>query len=338
MQKRILYIGNDLSFKGSTVTSIETLGNFLKQEGYIIYKASSKKNKILRLIEMIYATIKYRKKINVVLIDTYSTQNFYYACWVALFCRLQKTNYITILRGGNLPARLKSSPNLSEKLFKGAKMNICPSRYLLDAFNKKGFNNLTYIPNTIELKNYPFLLRKVLKPKLFWLRSFSEIYNPLLAIRIVEELIKRNVDVSLCMVGPEKDGSLAACKKLAKQKKLPITFPGILDKKDWIALSKEYNIFINTTNFDNMPVSVIEAMALGLPVISTNVGGLPYLIDQEDTGVLVPPNDPQVFVEAILKLLSDNNLGETLSLNARKKVEAYDWEVVKEGWFEVLEM
>ena len=68
-----------------------------------------------------------------------------------------------------------------------------------------------------------------------------------------------------------------------------MNFTGKLSKQEWRDLSKDYNVFINTTNFDNTPVSVIEAMALGIPVVSTNVGGLPFLITDKVDGVLVEP-------------------------------------------------
>ncbi|MCF6308051.1 MAG: glycosyltransferase family 4 protein [Flavobacteriaceae bacterium] len=336
MKKRLLYIGNKLSKKGNTQTSIETLGAFFKNEGYSVLTASSVQNKFGRLFDMMYKTVKNRNKIDVVLIDTYSTQNFYFAVYIAKLCRTFNIPYIPILRGGNLPARLKKSPKQSKKLFANAKTNIAPSNYLLDAFKKEGFTNITYIPNTIEIKKYPFLLRKEIKVKLLWVRSFAELYNPKLALEIVEELQKKQIDVSLCMVGPEKDGSLEECKNIAKEKNLPITFTGKLSKEEWINLSEEYTLFINTTNFDNMPVSVLEAMALGLPVISTNVGGIPYLIEDNKTGILVPANNVDVFVKAITELLSNPEKTETLSKNARDAVEQFDWEVVKEKWDEVL--
>lgn len=336
MKKRLLYIGNKLSKKGSTVTSIETLGNFLIEEGYNVITASSFENKVLRMLDMIWHTFKNRNKVDVVLIDTYSTQNFQYAVAVSKICRFYKVPYIPILRGGNLPNRIKNSPNSSKKLFDGAKTNIAPSHYLLEAFKKEGFTNLTYIPNTIEIENYPFLLREKPTAKLLWVRSFAELYNPFLALEIVEESQKQQIEVSLCMVGPEKDGSLEKCKQLAEEKKLPITFTGILQKEAWISLSKEYDLFINTTNFDNTPVSVMEAMALGLPIISTNVGGLPYLIENNKTGILLAPNNAQVFVDAIINLISNPEISKSLAKKARTEVEQFDWEVVKNKWTEVL--
>lgn len=332
MKKRLLYIGNHLSYNNSTVTTIDTLSNHLITEGYSVKIASSFKNKYFRLLDMIFKVFTNRRKTDLVLIDTYSTQNFYYAVVIAKMCDILKTPYIPILHGGNLPKRLDNSPQLSQKLFKNAKTNITPSHYLLNVFKKKGFTNLSYIPNTIELKMYPFFKRERIGAKLLWVRSFSKIYNPLLAIEIVEKLINENIKVELCMIGPEKDSSLKECKEIVTQKKLPVTFTGMLSKEEWIEKSKEYDIFINTTNFDNTPVSVMEAMALGLPVISTNVGGIPFLIEDRKTGVLVSPNQAELFVTEIIGLLNHPETVTEIAEYARKEVEKFDWEKVKYQW------
>ena len=337
MQKKtILYIGNKLSNNGATVTSIETLGVFLEAEGFDVYTASSAENKFLRLLDMLFSVFRYSKKVSIVLIDTYSTQNFYFAVIVAKLCRLLKLPYVPILRGGNLPSRLIKNNGLSLELFNGAKVNVAPSLYLKEAFKLEGYRNLSYIPNSIDIGKYPFLLRKNIQPNLLWVRSFAEIYNPELAIQIVKELYDVGINATLTMVGPDKDGSLEKCKSLANEHKLPVSFTGKLEKNQWIDLSKSHDIFINTTNFDNTPVSVIEAMALGLPIISTNVGGIPYLIENDTTGILVPPNDATEFVAAIYRLINDSELASQLSMNARDKVEKYDWQEVKSLWLELL--
>lgn len=338
MKKRILYIGNKLSQKGITVTSIETLGRFLKNEGIVVYTASTLKNKVFRLLDMIYKTIKYARKVDFVLIDTYSTQNFYYAITIGNICRLFKIPYMPILRGGDLPKRLLKSPSQSKKFFHGAKVNIAPSKYLLETFLNANFKNTICIPNTIEINKYPCKERNGLVPKLLWVRSFAEIYNPMLAIKVLERILEIYPIASLCMVGPDKDGSLLKCKKYAEKKNLPLKFTGKLSKEEWIILSADYNIFINTTNFDNTPVSVIEAMALGLPVISTKVGGVPYLIDNRKDGLLVPVNDKEAFVEAIIELCNNDALSKILVKNARQKVEEYDWENIKQLWLNLFKM
>lgn len=336
-RKNLLYIGNKLAVHGKPPTAIDSLSIKLEAEGYSVITASSKKNKLFRLLDMILKTIKNRNRVQMVLIDTYSTQNFYYAIIIAAICRYYKLAYIPILHGGNLPNRLVRNKKISRRLFDGSYTNVAPSLYMLEQFKQQGYNNLTYIPNTIEIENYPFQHRQTVTPKLLWVRSFSEIYNPSLALEIVKILKKKGIDASLCMVGPDKDGSLQACKKMATKLNLPITFTGMLRKEEWIALSKGYDIFINTTNFDNMPVSVMEAMALGLPVISTNVGGLPYLIENEVDGILVNPNNPKAFVKAIEDLCVKPIKVLEITKNARTKIEGFDWKNVKHNWIKLLD-
>ncbi len=336
MKSNLLYIGNKLSKHGLTVTSIETLGVLLEKEGYRLFYASSKKMKVVRLLDMLYATIKYRKQVDYVLIDTYSTKNFWYAFFVSQLCRILGLKYLPKLHGGDLPNRIARSPRLCTMIFKNAYQNIAPSLYLLKAFNNKGYATINYIPNTIELKKYPFKCRETIAPKLLWVRSFTSIYNPEMAIMVLQELKKEFPQAELCMVGPDKDGTLLKIKSLANRKKLNVKFTGKLSKEEWIKLSKDYDIFINTTHFDNTPVSVIEAMALGLPIVSTNVGGITYLLEDKKTAWLVEDNDIHGMTTAIKEIISNSNLKQDIIKNAQQLVQEFDWNKVKNKWDEVL--
>lgn len=337
-KEKIVYLGNRLSRNPRvTPATIDTLSQNFIREGFEVIAVSNKQNKALRLLHMILTVVKHHCSAKIVLVDTYSTQNFWYAVAVAGLCRWYKIPYIPILHGGNLPNRLQKSPAQSKRLFSRAKTNVAPSRYLMDSFKQAGFSNTTFIPNAIELQNYPFTQRNTVLPKLLWVRSFAEIYNPLLALKIVERLQDIFPQVQLCMVGPDKDGSMQACKSYAQSKSLPVVFTGKLDKKDWIVLSQQYDIFINTTNFDNTPVSVMEAMALGLPIITTNVGGIPFLLQHKKEALCVPPNDVEAFVEALIMLHQTPGMARSLTLNARKNVENCDWQKVKELWIPLLQ-
>ena len=336
MKCNLLYIGNKLSEHGMTVTSIETLGVLLSKEGYNLFYASSKRNKFLRLFEMMLQTIKCRNRIDYVLIDTYSTKNFWYAFLVSQLCRVLNLKYIPKLHGGDLPHRISRNPRLSKMVFKHAYKNVAPSSYLLEAFKNKGYAEILYIPNTIELQNYPFTIRETLQPKLLWVRSFSSIYNPRMAVEVLNELKKEYPNAELCMVGPDKDGSLLKIKEMVRKRNLKVKFPGKLSKAAWIALSKDYDIFINTTHFDNTPVSVIEAIALGLPIISTNVGGISYLLEHRKTALLVDDNDVNAMVNAIKEVMSNKELKEEMVKNALLLVQEFDWKKVKSRWNAVL--
>lgn len=336
MKKKLLYLGNQLSGKGRNITSIDTLSENLEGEGFTVYTASSKKNQIVRLFDMLFSILKYKGQIELVLIDTYSTKGFWFAYLSGRLCYLLGLNYIPILHGGDLPKRLKNSPKLSEQLFANAKVNVAPSAYLMHYFKKAGFTNLRYIPNTIEIKNYPYKERRALEPKLLWVRAFAEIYNPMLALKLLEALLKKYPKAKLSMVGPFKDQSIVTCKAYAEEKQLPVNFTGGMPKAKWLAYAKDFDVFINTTNVDNTPVSVMEAMALGLPVVSTNVGGIPFLLEDNKDAILVPPKDTKAITDAIKKLLENQDLAHSISKQARKKAESFDWDVVKHQWEEVL--
>ncbi len=333
----ILYIGNKLSKYGVTPTSVETLGAKL-QEIEEVLSISDKKNKVNRFFDAIFTIIKNRKKINLVLIDTYSTSNFYYALVSSLTSRLFSIPYVPILHGGALPDRLKSSPHLSRILFKNAAINISPSHYLLAVFQAAGFNT-KYIPNFIETGMYPTKRRDKLSPRLLYVRSFHEIYNPKMAIRTLAILQKIYSNIELCMVGPNKDGSKEEVEDLATElgvsEHLKIT--GKLSKVAWIALSADYDIFINTTNYDNLPVSIIEAMCLGFPIVSTNAGGLPFLIEDGKDGLLVDKNDAGAMAEKIAKLLENSALASKTSMAAISKGNSFDWNIIKKDWEKLIE-
>ncbi|MES2812694.1 MAG: glycosyltransferase family 4 protein [Bacteroidota bacterium] len=334
--KNLLYIGNKLSSHGLNKTTIETLGSLLVQEGYVLTYASSQKNQYLRILDMLWCVLK-NKKLDYILIDTYSTSSFWYAFLTSQLCRVLKLKYIPILHGGNLPYRLQKNPNLCKMVFGNAFQNVAPSPYLLRAFQKHGYSNLSCIPNVLQMEGYPFKERARLQPKLLWVRAFAAIYNPKMAIEVLLTIKQKYPEAELCMVGPDKDGSLEETKKYAQSLNLAMTFTGGLTKEEWISLSEEYDIFINTTHFDNTPVSVMEAMALGLPVVSTNVGGIPYLLTDKQNALLVNDNDTQEMVAKIDYLLQHPEVVTKLTTNARKKAEQLDWEVVKTQWMALLD-
>lgn len=331
MSKSILYIGNNLSKKSKYSSAMNLLSALLIKESFNLILSSDKKSKALRLIDMCFSVIKYRNKVDYVLIDTFSTSNFYYAFICSQFARLFKIKYIPILHGGNLPNRIANSPKMSKLIFTNSYNNISPSGYLKFEFEKKGYQTAV-IPNIIELDSYKFKVRKNLKPHLLYVRAFAEIYNPIMALHVLKELRKMHIDAKLCMIGPDRDGILEEFKRKVEALELEnyVEITGVLSKENWHKKSEEFDIFINTTNIDNTPVSVIEAMALGLPVISTNVGGIPYLISHEENGLLVQKNDIAAMVEFIEELLANKH--EKISLNARKYSVSFDSKEVIKQW------
>lgn len=333
----IVYIGNILSGHGKSKSFIELLSSKLNSD-YQIAVASTEKNKIFRFVEMIFTVFKNRKRTTVVLLDTYSTSAFWYSFFVSLECKLFSIPYVPILHGGDLPGRYKTSPGVVRFLLKNAVTVVSPSVYLLNYFKSEGFE-VTYIPNFIEIDQYPFKVRPDLKLRILWVRAFHDIYNPTLAIEVLKKLSKETEEASLCMVGAFKDNSINSVRELIARYalELKVEITGILKKEDWVKMAKDFDIFINTTNVDNMPISIIEAMALGLPIVSTNVGGIPYLVTDCKTGLLVEAANPDAMAAAIVRLIGEKNLADSLIKEARTMVENFDWNKIKHAWYEILD-
>lgn len=334
--KNLLYIGNSLSRHGSNTTAIETLGPMLEREGFNVRYGSSVKSKPLRLLDMVVKTVRWARASDCVLIDTYSTSNFWYAFAVSQLCRLLRIPYIPILHGGDLPDRLARNPRLCRMVFSPAKVNVAPSGYLLDAFARAGFANVRMIPNAIPLRKYPFAARANPAPSLLWVRSFAPLYNPEMALRAAALVAARFPETTLCMIGPDKDGALERMRNLASELGISVRFTGRLSKTEWIAMARECAVFINTTHKDNMPVSVIEAMALGLAVISTDVGGIPFLLEDRQTALLVPDNDAAKMAQAVASLVENPALYQKLVQNAHALVRKFDEPKVCAQWLEIL--
>ncbi|EAZ96227.1 Glycosyl transferase, group 1 [Flavobacteria bacterium BAL38] len=298
---------------------------------------SDKKNQWSRMLDMIRVTLLKAKKVDYILIDTYSTSSFWYAFFCSQIARIFKVKYVPILRGGDLPNRLKNNPKLCQMVFANAYQNVAPSGYLKQAFENAGFTNVVHIPNSIEIDKYEFKARAELTPKLLWVRAFASIYNPEMAVKVLQQLQEKYPSATLTMVGPDKDGSLQITKAFAESVEVAVNFTGQLAKEDWWKLASEHDIFINTTHFDNTPISVMEAMALGLPVVSTNVGGIPYLVSNNENAILVNDSDVEQMTTAILDLISNKDQSFIMSQNGRRLIEQMDWEIVKQKWFSILQ-
>ncbi len=286
---------------------------------------------------MLFTVWKRKEVIDQVIIDTYSTWNFYYAFMVSQLCRFFSIPYAPILHGGNLPTRLDRSPRMAAAIFRHSSANIAPSGYLKHEFMKRDYG-VVNIPNNIPIHEYPFKERRSVQPRLLFVRALKALYNPTMAIHVLAKLKEHYADATLCMVGADMDGSLRECEELARELGVSdrVQFTGRISKEKWRKLSEQYDIFISTTNFDNTPVSVIEAMALGLPVVSTNPGGVPYLIKDGITGLLVDCGNVEAMSTAIASLIKNSESAGQLSHAARKQVEAYSWTVVAEQWKKLL--
>jgi glycosyltransferase involved in cell wall biosynthesis len=333
----VLLVGNFLQATLGTVGVCEELAEQLAGAGWTVVTTSDRPSRWARLADMLHTAWTRRREYEVAQVDVYSGPAFVWAEAVCLLLRLAARPYVLTLHGGALPAFAGRWPRRVRHLLSGATAVTTPSKYLAEQLS--GFSRPRLIPNAMRLERYPFRRRTAPRPQLVWLRAFHDIYNPSLAPRVVAALRADFPDVRLIMAGPDKgDGSLARTKAAAAALDVMdrIDFAGPIAKSDVGAWLDRGDIFLNTTRIDNTPVSVIEAMACGLCIVSTDVGGVPYLLDHERTALLVAPDRPAEMAAAVRRLLCDASLAESLSTQARRDAEAMSWRAVLPQWQQLL--
>jgi glycosyltransferase involved in cell wall biosynthesis len=344
----VLIIGNFLSGAGGSRGVCEELAQRLEERDWQLLTASAKRPKILRIADMLLTVWKQREQYAVAQVDVFSGPAFFWAEAVCSLLRRLGKPYVLTLHGGNLPQFAKRRPGRVRRLLSSAKAVTAPSGYLKEAIEpylRGGLlgttpsTSIDLVPNPIEIKAYPYRERGPARPKLVWLRAFHEIYNPVMAVKVVGALTARYPEIHLNMVGPDKgDGSFERTRAEIAAAGLieRISFSGQVAKKEVPRVLSEADIFLYTTNIDNTPVSVIEAMACGLCVVTTRVGGTPFLVSDGEDGLLVECGNAPAMADAVDRLLENEHLAARCSRNARLKVESWDWARVLPRWESVL--
>jgi glycosyltransferase involved in cell wall biosynthesis len=335
----VLLVGNFLSAaRPGSCTVCELLAARLSSAGWPVLTTSDKSARLSRLADMLITVWRRRKAYAVAQVDVYSGLSFVWAesvCW--LLTRLGKP-FVLTLHGGNLPAFAERWPGRVRRLLNSASVVTTPSGYLQQSLSAYR-DGLVLLPNAIDLNSYPFRLRSNAQPKLIWLRALQRIYNPCIAPCAVAELVREFPEIQLTMFGPDKgDGSLDQVKSEVRRLNLEgrVSVPGAVPKTGVPKALNSGDIFLNTTNIDNTPVSLIEAMACGLCIVSTKAGGVPFLVDDGHDGLLVQADDSAGMAAAVRRILREPGLAERLSRNARAKAEQFDWAAVLPRWERLL--
>lgn len=330
----ILFISNSPPYsRGSHSVSHELAMNIMTR-GYATLAASQRETRLARLWDMLSTIWRQRHEYQVAHVQVFSGLAFGWAEATSALLQMLGKPYLLTLHGGNLPVFAQRWPRRVARLLNSASHVTTPSHYLFEAM-RPYCTKLQVLPNAIEIQAYPYRQRTQPTPQLLWLRAFHEIYNSSMAAQTLAELLPDYPATRLMMYGPDKgDGSRANFIATANRLNVGghIELAGAVPKAEVPVQMNRGDIFLNTTNIDNTPSSVIEAMACGLCVVSTNVGGIPFLLEHEHDALLVPPGDAKAMAQAVKRLLHEPGLAARLSANARRKVELFDWAYVLPQW------
>jgi glycosyltransferase involved in cell wall biosynthesis len=210
---------------------------------------------------------------------------------------------------------------------------VVPSGFLEAVFRKRGFPT-SIVPNIIDLSRFqaetqPLSLKLTASPHLIVTRNLERIYDNATALRAFS-IIRRvypAATLTIAGTGPERE----ALEKLSEGLGVSdaVVFAGRVDNECMGSLYLRADVMINPSLADNMPISVLEALASGVPVVTTNVGGVPYLVEHEKTALLVPTQDPEAIAEAVLLLLSNPAKAGQIRQAGLDSVRQYTWPNVR---------
>lgn len=234
-------------------------------------------------------------------------------------------------RDGRAKEHLDRWPGAATTL-RMADLIVSPSEYVVAVLASYGID-ARCIPNPIEPRRYTYKKRRPLRPIFLTNRGLEPVYNVGCVVRAFAVIQRRYPDATLTVA---HDGvSRAELEHLVRDIGLRnVNFLGSVPAARCPALYDAADIYMMSPNVDCMPASVLECFASGLPVITTAVGGIPYMVTHNQTGLLVPANDHEALASCAAQLLADPQLSEKLATNARRELERYGPDAIRAQWIQ----
>ncbi|MCS6948745.1 MAG: glycosyltransferase family 4 protein [Steroidobacteraceae bacterium] len=250
------------------------------------------------------------------------------AVWIG---KMRGVAVIVNYRGGDAAGFLKRSHRWVTPTMRLADRVIVPSGYLQQVFAGYGIAS-QIVPNIIDLHCFA---RKSsddapgADPVILVARHLEPLYDVATAIRAFAIVRRKYPGATLVVAGdgPERARLVALTEELGVQDR--VEFTGRLTNSKMAGLYARADAVVNTSLLDNMPISILEALAVGVPVVSTDVGGIPYLVTDGETALLAPPRDTAKIAAALLRILGDHDLRSRLIESGWQLVQQFTWERVR---------
>lgn len=341
--KAILIVGLFLSEKNKKKilrTAADQLAELLYKNNYKIITVSKIVNSVGRFVDTLATVVFTSSQYKIAIVPLYGGYKSY--LWQSIttsVLKLLNKKVVLIVHGGSIPARMKKDPTKYLASFKKADVIVAPSAFITSTL-KEYKVPAELIENVVNLHDYKFHYKENFRPRILWMRTLEDIYNPEMAVRVAAILSKKYSNFFMVMAGYDM-GSLAMVKQLAGELSVldKIEFPGYITNGQKNKYAADLDIYICTNRIDNAPVSFIEMMAMGLPVVSVNVGGIPYLLEENCNGLMVDLDDDEAMADKIVSIIEQPGLGKRLAANGVEFSKRFGEEPVLVKWrnlFEIL--
>lgn len=252
------------------------------------------------------------------------------AIWIG---KLRGCAVVINYRGGEADEFFSRAFSVVRPSLKQVNLLIVPSGFLEQVFAKRGFAS-SIVPNIVDLTSFRAADHpRAIEPHIVVARNLEPLYDNATALRAFALIRQEHPHARLTIAGtgPQRSELETLARALCVDD--AVTFCGRVENSDMPALYQTTDIAINPSLVDNMPISILEALASGVPVVSTNVGGVPFLVADGKTALLVPARDPAQMANAVLRILSDASLRQSLAHAGLAHARQFGWESVRDKLF-----
>lgn len=317
---------------GGISGQVDILQRKLREEGCVVDVFSTKASVWKRLV-MLPKLRQIAKAYDVLHVHCCSGWGFLPAVLgVTVGKRLGK-NVVLTYHGGGGERFFDKHPRLVRKFLMQTNANIVLSGFLADVFQK---HHLPYsiIPNIIELDDRLFRIRQPIQPRFICIRAHEALYNIPCILRAFQQVQQRVPEASLSLVG---DGSLHEdlMRQVEQMGLSNVVFTGRVDNSRIMQYLDQADIMLSSPKVDNMPVSLIEAMNAGLLVISSSVGGVPYMIQDDVNGLLFESDNDVELAQQMIWACDHSKEVTKMCQKAKEGLGKYTWDEIKDQLFKL---
>lgn len=321
--KRVLYVANFTPGRGGISGQVECLLRNMSQEKQISVGVFSTNGSFLKRIILFFVLLRKAQKYDVLHVHGCSYRGFLPFVYGVIVGKIWNKRVIITYHGGD--ARLFFQKH--EKWVRYWLMKA-EERVVLSGFLKAVFDDFSIpaqvIPNIVELPNDVYVEKNELRPRFISVRHLRDLYNIPCIIRAFEQVQKQIPEASLTLLGEgDKRKELEAM--VIDRDLKNVCFLGQVPNSEVGKYLKMHDVLLSSPRIDNMPVSLLEAFSAGLLVISSNVGGVPYMVENGTTGLLFKSDNDLELAEQMVWALTNQEASLRIIKNAKVEVGKYSW-------------
>jgi glycosyltransferase involved in cell wall biosynthesis len=252
------------------------------------------------------------------------------AIWIAW---LRGVPVVVNYRGGDADAFFARQFRFIRPTLARAGIVVVPSAFLDSVFAKYGVAT-SIVPNIVNLDVFRPADALPEKPHLLVTRNLEPIYDVGVVIRAFAIVAERHADARLTVAGSGPDRAMLERTAAELGVADRVRFTGRVDNTELSAFYRAASVVVNASLVDNLPISLLEAMASGVPIATTDAGGIPYVVEHEVTALLVPARDAVALANAVLRLIEDRPLALRLRAAGVEAARRYAWPNVRADLFD----